>query len=135
METADNANQADYRIFGWDEQGRLRAVLYHGAGHPYAGARYSSAFGATVYVLADKLERIWEQPLSDAEWDAVQWLIDSRAEGVCQDCAGQGFDVGSIDPQGETCRTCKGSGIEPVTETPCRTPGIEQGKAAKTEAA
>jgi len=53
METADNANQADYRIFGWDEQGRLRAVLYHGAGHPYAGARYSSVFGATVYALAD----------------------------------------------------------------------------------
>lgn len=47
----------------------------------------------------------------------------------CEDCGGRGYDPGSIDPQGERCRTCQGSGIEyttrlipmkPVQSTPQR---------------
>ena len=137
---------ADHRLFGFDAVGRVRANLYHGHGFPYAGSLYSWVMGATVEGLANKLERTWEQPLSDAEWDAVQELCDSYA-AVCATCGGSGADPGAIDPAGEPCPTC--SGRRPNAENPGevqptaadafeplrRSLGLPQRAQAETEAA
>jgi len=71
MELVDT-NRTDWRIFGFTVTREIRANLYV----PHAGALYSWVCAADVYLLADKLEHRWEQPLSDEEWDAIQWLLD-----------------------------------------------------------
>ena len=117
--TIDFSNPVDYRIFGFDQRGQLQANLYV----PNAGALYSWVTAPNVYALADKLEQRWEQPLSDAEWDAIQELLDSQAETVCETCGGTGADPGAIDPFGEPCPDCSGA-VEMLRKAPQTVPAL-----------
>jgi hypothetical protein len=122
MELVDT-NRTDWRIFGFTVTGEIRANLYV----PHAGALYSWVCAADVYLLADKLEHGWEQPLSDEEWDAIQWLLDSQAETicetVCETCGGTGADPGAIDPFGEPCPDCSGA-VDTLRKAPQTEPTL-----------
>jgi len=113
------SNLVDYRIFGFDESGSLRANLYV----PHTGALYSWVSAGDIYQLADELEQRWEQNLSDAEWDAIQWLLDSQPETVCETCGGTGADPGAIDPFGEPCPDCSGA-VEMLRKAPQTVPAL-----------
>jgi hypothetical protein len=78
----------DHRVFGFDQRGQLRANLYNGPGLPHAGALYSWTFAPTFGQLADKLAKIWEQPLSDDEFEMLEEFEASNAEPRCSTCNG-----------------------------------------------
>ena len=109
----------DFRIFGFDEQNRLRANLYNGPGHPEAGAMYSWVWASTSSQLADELEEYWEQSLSESEWDALEQLESCTAEPSpfiaeveidCEECGGSGVDPGGLNAyEPEDCRVCHGT--------------------------
>jgi hypothetical protein len=122
METADT-NRTDWRIFGFTITGEIRANLYDGPEFPTPGNRYSWVTAADVYALADALEQRWEQPLSDAEWDAIQCLLDGQGETVCETCGGTGADPGAIDPFGEPCPDCSGA-VETLRKAPQTVPAL-----------
>ena len=114
METRSTA-QLDYRIFGFTLDGELRTNLYNGPDYPNSGHLYSWLTAKSSGHLAAQLERTWEQPLSDAEWDAIDELEAARF--ACETCGGSGADPGALDPFGEACPDCSGSGIEPFLVT------------------
>jgi|SRR5579872_3876745 len=100
----------DFKIFGFTLDGQLRVNLYHGPDYPSPGHLYSWVTAKSSGHLAAKLERTWE-PVSEAEWDAIDELEAARF--ACETCGGSGADPGAIDPAGEVCPDCSGSGIEP----------------------
>jgi hypothetical protein len=98
-----NDASTDYRIFGFDEQNRLRANLYNGPGHPETGVMYSWLVCATSSQLADKLAEQWEQPLTEVEIP-------------CDECGGSGVDPGGLNAYGpEDCPVCHGSKRQTIT--------------------
>jgi hypothetical protein len=123
-ETAVTDNP-DHRIFGFDEQNRLRANLHNGPGHCEAGVKYSWVVADTARQLASKLEQRWEEPVTEDEWHCIEALerhytpereaalpFSEFVEVQCEDCGGRGGD--SDDPSvgyvGSECPTCCGSG-------------------------
>jgi hypothetical protein len=102
---------SDHRIFGLDTRGEWRANLYNSPGLPDAGAMYSWTWAPTINQLASRLERLWEQGLSESEWDVLEHLELSMAEEVdCDECAATGVDPGGLSEfEPEECRACHGA--------------------------
>lgn len=114
MKDASPANQ-DFRIFGYDQQNRLRANLYYPAGHPYAGAMYSWLVCRSEREMAYKLAEQWEQSLSEEEFEVLEALEGEIIEVPCEDCGGSGIDAGGISAvESEDCRSCNGTGRETI---------------------
>jgi hypothetical protein len=115
MSNTQATETADHRIFGFTELGQLRANLYHGAGLPYAGTRYSWVVAPSERSLTNKLAEQWEQPLSEEEWETLEALQGEAIEVTCNDCDGRGVDPGGLSAyEPEDCRSCGGSGRETV---------------------
>ncbi len=123
------SNATAHRIFGFDEQSRLRANLYNGVGHPEAGAMYFWVWASTSSRLATKLEGHWEQSVTEDEWECIETLerhytpehkaelsFSEYIEQTCEDCGGRGGDGDdpSVGYVGSTCETCGGSGTVTV---------------------
>jgi hypothetical protein len=119
----------DHRIFGFDQQGSLRANLHKGPGHHEAGAMYSWVVADTARQLASKLERRWEQSVTEDEWECIEALereyrpereaalpFSDYVEMQCEDCGGRGGDGDdpSVGYVGSECPTCSGSGTVTV---------------------
>jgi hypothetical protein len=115
----------DHRIFGFTQEGQLRVNLHNGPGLPASGALYSWLVCATSRQLAHKLAELWEQPLTEDEFDVLEQLETSNAETTpftaevnipCEDCGGDGRDRGSLNPhEPEDCPSCHGTGREKLT--------------------
>ena len=111
----------DYRIFGFDEQNRLRANLYNGPGHPEAAAMYSWVWASTSSQLAYKLAEQWEQPLSEDEEAVLSELVQfspfvAEIEQDCEECGGSGVDPGGLNAfEPEDCPVCHGTKRQTVT--------------------
>ena len=102
----------DHRIFGFDHQGQLRANLHNGLTSHAPGVLYSWVWAPTSGQLADKLARLWEQPLTEDEWEAVEQLeaANSEFELDCDECAATGIDPGGLNPyEPEECPACHGA--------------------------
>jgi hypothetical protein len=115
----------DHRIFGFNELGQVRVNMYHGAGHPYAGAMYSWLVCSGAKQLAYKLADQWEQPLSEDEWDVLEELehpdvefspYTTESEIDCDECGGSGVDPGGLNAyEPEDCPVCHGTKHQTVT--------------------
>jgi hypothetical protein len=90
-------SQADHRVFGFTESGHLRVNLHNGLDSQEAGAMYSWVVCATVDQLAGKLEHLWEQPLSDDEFEVLEELEASNSESRCSRCNGSNVALESYD--------------------------------------
>jgi hypothetical protein len=114
---ASTPDFSDHRIFGYDLSGQIRVSLFNGPACHAPGQRYSWTWAPTARELAGKLERLWEQPVSDDEWEAIEQLEASmnEVEVSCDDCGGTGIDAGGLSAhEPEDCRSCGGSGQETV---------------------
>lgn len=115
----------DHRIFGFDPRGQLHVRLFHGSGLPYAGALYSWTSASTISQLANKLADLWEQPLTDVEWELLEELeaANSEFEIDCDECAATGINPGGLSAvEPEECPVCQGA--KRMTIASVYTPGV-----------
>jgi hypothetical protein len=115
----------DHRIFGLDQRGQLRANLHNSAASRAPGALYSWTWAPTVKQLAGKLSDLWEQPLSDNEFEVLEQLEASNSEFEidCDECLATGVDPGGLSAvEPEECPVCHGA--KRMTIASVYTPGV-----------
>ncbi len=94
---ASTTTFSDHRIFGFDQYGQIRANLHNSPASHAPGAMYSWLTCATVDQLANRLAALWEQPLSQDEFEVLEQLEASNDEPRCSLCNSANVSIESYD--------------------------------------